>query len=929
MKLQMSDLDPEMTLETDPAGTLAVRTPRPALIGKFIYAIPFFLRRGNLRLATWLFLSSAWVLASLITIFSGGISSPGLFLCVPLIIVAAWTLGRAASWAFTAVYLSMTLGMALLEVFGIHLPRYLPSPPIATWIVVLFLVVTAVIPLFGVVDTLHETFAKARRQYEELRRQGQNLRESEERFRTLADSAPVMIWVTDPEGKATFFNQRCLNFSGRTSEEKLGDGWTAGLHPEDRERFLPLYRSSIEARREFRSVFRLRREDGEYRWVLCTGVPRFAPDNVCSGYTGTCVDITDQKMIEERLRAGEARLMDAQRLARVGSWERDIQSGAIYWSSEMLRMLGQPNGGPLSFPAFLNYVHPKDRDKILEVDRKLHSGVSYAEVEYRIVRPDGEVRFVRSIAESISDDRGAVVRIAGATQDVTGHVKAQELLRESERRLKHAERLARVGHWQWDIRANCVSGSDEMYRLFGKPHDYTPSYKGFLEDLAPAERHRVERAIKESLVKKTGHSIEYQIAHPNGQLRTISCTWEVILDEEGSPERIFGACQDLTDARRAQEESLARQKLESIGTLASGIAHDFNNLLGGVLAQAEVALADLDAGVSPTDELHRIRDAAIRGSEIVRQLMVYAGKETEASIPAEVSSIVREMIALLEISISKHAVVKADLIDDLPPVTASPAQLRQIVMNLVTNASEAIGDLDGEIRIRTAGVTIGASRGLREQLPPGEYVQLEVADTGPGILSGVQAKVFDPFFSTKAGGRGMGLAVVQGILRRSGGAIHLTSEPGKGAAFRVLLPCANGAVSAPDSNHPATKPTSLPEAAVLVVEDEHVLREAVVKMLRKTGLVALEAADGVAALEAIRDAKARIDVIFLDLTLPGASSREIAEAAKCLRPDARLIVTSAYGVDAASAALKAKVDLFLRKPYRLDHLVEMLRQNVR
>ena len=417
------------------------------------------------------------------------------------------------------------------------------------------------------------------------------LSESEERFRNLADAAPVMIWVTGVDKRASFFNRCCLDFTGKTMEEKLGDGWRAGLHPDDRDGYLSVYDSALDTRQEFRSVFRLRRADGEYRWVLCTGVPRLARGGLFAGYIGSVVEITDQKVIEEGLRASEVRLVAAQRLAKVGSWERQLDGEAIHWSEEILRIIGIPaDKAPLNLKTFLSYVHRKDREKVLEVDNRVSSSVAPVDTEYRIIRENGEVCFVRSIVEAIRDDQGAPVRITEAIQDITEQVRARELLRDSEEHLKNAERLAHVGHWQWDIRGNRVTGSDEMYRMFGKPPDYIPSYEGFLQDLNPADRERLERLIRDSLATKVGNSIEYQITLPNGDARTISCVWEVQQDEEGLPARIFGTCQDITESRRAQEESLARQRLESLGMLANGIAHDFNNLLGGVLAQAELAL---------------------------------------------------------------------------------------------------------------------------------------------------------------------------------------------------------------------------------------------------------------------------------------------------------------------------------------------------
>ena len=242
----------------------------------------------------------------------------------------------------------------------------------------------------------------------------------------------------------------------------------------------------------------------------------------------------------------------------------------------------------------------------------------------------------------------------------------------------------------------------------------------------------------------------------------------------------------------------AAQKLESIGTLASGIAHDFNNLLGAVLAQAELALAELAEGASPEGELNAIRDVAMRGSEIVRELMIYAGKESEVLEPVDVSEIVEGMLELLKISISKHATLETDLGQHLPADTGN------------CRADFAACDEPCYERLRGYGrsgrgdprddpACDGRARFSAVRAPGrGEYVQLEVSDTGRGMSPEIQARVFDPFFSTKSPGRGLGLALVHGIVRRLGGAINLASEPGHGTKFQILLPCA-GASSTGDS----------------------------------------------------------------------------------------------------------------------------------
>ena len=259
--------------------------------------------------------------------------------------------------------------------------------------------------------------------------------------------------------------------------------------------------------------------------------------------------------------------------------------------------------------------------------------------------------------------------------------------------------------------------------------------------------------------------------------------------------------------------------------------------------------------------------------------MIYAGKESGE--PVDVSEIVERMLELLKVSVSKHARLETDLGLDLPAVRANAAQIGQIVMNLVTNASEAMGDHDGVLRVTTRCVNVGpkSSKAISHELTEGDYLQLEVSDNGCGISQETQARMFDPFFSTKSVGRGLGLAVVRGIVRDLGGAINLASEPGHGTTFQILLPCAettSAAIRGPNSDiHQLAPPSQV--ATVLVVEDEDLLRQAVSKMLDKRGFTVIEARDGSAALDAIRGRNNPIHVLFLDITLPGASGREVLQ----------------------------------------------------
>jgi len=759
------------------------------------------------------------------------------------------------------------------------------------------------------------------------------LREEQQRLISIYNTVEDAIFhlAVEPEGQFRFVsvNAAFLRATGLSQGKVVGKIVNEVIPQPSLMMALGKYRQAIEEK----TVVHWE-ETSDYPTGRLTGevsvAPVFDNEGTCTELVGSVHDITQRKRDEaalrdreERLRASETQLKDAQRLAKVGSWERRIDTAISQWSDENRRMLGVSNDAPANFSTFINCVHPKDREKVLEIELKVRTTGGPGEVQYRILRPDGEVRFVHSVLEALRNDQGIAVRIVGASQDITEQVKAGELLRESEGRLKSAERLAHVGHWSWDLNSKQVIWSEECFRIFGRPTDCQPSYGEFLEAVRPQEIELVKRAEKERLANKSGTSIEYRIVRPDGDVRTVKSVAEVVLDEEGRPVRMFGAVQDITDVRRAQEESVARQKMESLGVLAGGIAHDFNNLLGSILAEAELVEADLPADSSPVEEIQRIKAVAMHGAEMVRELMIYAGQDQTSLVePVDLSRLVEEMLELLKVSSSKQVVLKIDLDRELPSVGGNASQIRQVVMNLVINASEAIGGKEGVIRVATSRVT-----GRLANLPTGNYVRLEVSDTGCGMTEEVKAKIFDPFFSTKFPGRGLGLAVVQGIVRSQGGAIHLISTPGQGTTFQVLLPCTSKWASDTPNvlNSRGTEQSNTRAGTILVVEDEELLRLAVSKALRKKGFSVIEASDGSAAMDLLRTHIDDLDVILLDVTLPGISSRQIFEEAQRIRPNLKVILSSAYGKETVDATFTGmRVGHFIRKPFQLGDLVSLL-----
>ncbi len=806
------------------------------------------LRLGFLRAASLIYLSGMFLYVTGIMILSGGIrNTPGLVFYASLPISAAWLFGYRATLWMAGVCISCALVLTLLDLGGVKLYPYLPAKPFAAWTFLVTAILIAALPVAQVLRTLQASLAQSHRSgqvlAEELRvarclrhvaTQSIDAIGIEAPCETILDTA-VEILHADLASIQMFQEEQGTNgrlkllghrgFSplaakrwewvGPDSRTTCGEALRTGERvivpdvrncdfmagSEDLQAFLD---AGIHSAQTFPLVSR----SGALMGMVSTywRQPHELSESELRAsdiLARLAADVIEQKSIEDRLRASEARLMSAQRLAKLGSWERDDETGNTVFSDEVLSILGMPDYPPRTLAEFLNFVHPEDRKRVLEGAMRARSTGASVAAEYRIIRADGEVRFVRSVNEAIRNERGAVIRVVGATQDIT-------------------------------------------------------------------------------------------------------------------------------DLKRGQEESAARQKLESVGTLAGGIAHDFNNLLGGVLAQAELALGELPAGSHPEEELKAIRDVAIRGSEIVRQLMIYAGKDSAIADLVDVSQIAREMLELLKVSVSKHVTLETELGQGLLAVRTNAAQVRQIVMNLVTNASEALGDRDGVIRVTTTCVKIGpeASIGVFNRLADGDYLQLEVSDNGCGMSPETQARVFDPFFTTKSAGRGLGLAVVGGIVRGLGGGIRIASEPGKGATFEVLLPCAETKAEATNDTLFASEESVHPnqECTVLIVEDEVPLRQAVVKKLLNTGFEILEAPDGTAAINFLKANVGKIDVILLDMTIPGASSAEvIAEAAKTW-PDIRVILTSAYSEEMVTTPLPVShICGFIRKPFQLADLVKMLR----
>ena len=435
--------------------------------------------------------------------------------------------------------------------------------------------------------------------------------------------------------------------------------------------------------------------------------------------------------------------------------------------------------------------------------------------------------------------------------------------------------------------------------------------------------HRDDLEVIVSEKPKIG--IVEQVRTTGGEKRWIQTDKVPFRDVNGTITGVMVVAQDITARKQLEAQTQHAQRLESLGVLAGGIAHDFNNLLAGILGNADLSLIELKDPEKARARIADIKTAGIRASELTRQMLAYSGRGKFVIETLSLNRVVHELGRLLQTSISKKAVLKYDLFEDTPAIDADAAQIRQVVMNLIVNASEALGDNSGVITLKTGVVDAEASyladAFLAEGLAEGRYAYLEISDTGCGMNKETLARIFDPFFSTKFTGRGLGLAAVLGIVRGHNGALKVYSEPGQGTSFKLLFPGSQALYTRNQATPPPTHWRG--SGRILVVDDEEILREVNRHALTKYGFTVATAFDGKDAVEIFRRSPRDFRLVILDMTMPRMSGEEAFRELRALNPDVKVLLTSGYNEqDATQRFVGTQLAGFIQKPFQISALIE-------
>ncbi len=770
------------------------------------------------------------------------------------------------------------------------------------------------------------------------------LRESEQQRALILSALPVCFYTGQIEEtfNVTWISESVESLTGYPAAEFLGQStlWFDRIHEEDSEdvarKFGKLLSTGIAA-----AEYRWLRKDGTYRWFWNQVVVTLAETGRFTQVVGIWLDITERKRAEEVLQKSRAVLYSfvEHTPAAVAMLDRDLCYIAVSRRWLLDYRLGKDDIiGKCHYDVFPEIR--KNQDWLDIHQRALGGSIERRDEDY-FAREDGNDDWLRWEVRPWYAEDDTIGGIMMFTEVITERKRAEVALRESQDRLDLALSGADLGLWDLDIPAGKLEVSERWAQIFGftlqdVPREAAEWYaRAHDDDKDPSVNHfwshiAGEIPMLDIEVRFRSRTNEWVWVHLRGKIGE--------RDSDGVPIRIAGTLLDISARKAAESDRQAleaqmqhTQKLESLGVLAGGIAHDFNNLLVGILGNADLALMDLPPGSPVRESLEDIVVSAQRAAELCKQMLAYSGRGRFVVAPVSMNELIREMNNLLAVSISKRVTMKFEPMPNIPLVHADATQIRQIVMNLLTNASEAIGDAEGEIHISTSVITWtraevkGTLVGC--ELEPGiPYVCMRIADTGVGMNDATLARVFDPFFTTKFTGRGLGMAAVLGIVRGHDGAIRVESEPGVGTTFEVLLPALQAKVEAPAPEAP--KPSEVHGSGlVLVVDDEQPVLDIASAMLHRRGFSVITAHDGREALQVFESRKDEVILAIVDLTMPRMSGGDLLMELQRLKPGLRVVLSSGYNEQEAVAQTHGeKMAEFIQKPYRAIDFYAMLQR---
>lgn len=736
---------------------------------------------------------------------------------------------------------------------------------------------------------------------------------SELQFQTFAQTMPNHVWTAQADGVPDWFNERTLTYLGVDTLLGPEQSWEDMLHPDDRPVVVKRWMASVETGHTYEIEFRIRRFDGEYRWHIVRALPIRNQDGRILRWIGTNTDIQDQKAAEAETARDRDRLWTlSQDLMLICDFEGIITAvnptakRLLGW--EETEMIGQP------ISAFL---HPDDISATAAEVERLADGATTLYFENRYRTNDGDYRLLDWNAVP---DAGYIHAVG---RDVTDE---RALARDRERIWKLSPVLKVVATTAGDV----LTVNPSWTKVLGWTLQQTVG-RNIMEFVAEDDRDTGAAGMAQLAAGVPVIEFENVFMTASGERRTIS--WTTVPEND----TLYGFGRDITAEREAAasltktEEALRQsQKMEAVGQLTGGIAHDFNNLLQGITGSLEIIQRRMAQG--RTTDLDRFitgaTTAANRAAALTHRLLAFSRRQPLDPQPVRANPLVASMDDLLRRTMGERITLQMNLADDLWLTLCDPNQLENAILNLAINARDAMPE-GGTLTIETHNACFEeADVGTHRELKAGEYIAIDVTDTGSGMDPDTIARAFEPFFTTKPQGQGtgLGLSMIYGFARQSEGYAQIASEIGKGTKFTLYLPRHYGKARTDDVALQIVEELRADEGeVVLVVEDEPVVRGLIVETLNELGYRAMEAADGPEGVAALQS-DSRIDLLITDIGLPGMDGRQVADAARLARPGLKILFMTGYAETAALASGFLEPGMaMVTKPFTIEALSTRVR----
>ena len=749
------------------------------------------------------------------------------------------------------------------------------------------------------------------------------LRASEERFRQLADAIDAVFWLVDPLDGLIYVSPGFERIWG-LSLTKLWDNrslWLEIILDDDRARVEEAQKGQFAG--EYDVEYRIRRPDGSIRWIADRGFPVPDAGNGRGRVAGVARDITEAKQAEQALSESESRFRLLSRATNDAIWDWDLLTDALWWNEGFETLFGyRREEVEPTIESWITRIHPDERERITaDIRLGIDHGADAWVGEYRFLRHDGSWAYVLDRGHVIHDAEGRPVRMIGGMTDLTERRRDEERLAKQAALLDIAQDAIVVrgidhGILYWNRSAERIYGWTASEAL-GKS----------IEELLYDDPDEFTRATETTLTTGRWSGILTQRCR-DGRAITVQGNWSLMRDAGGRPESILAVNTDVTERLALEEQLRQSQRLEAIGQLTGGIAHDFNNLLTVILGNSELLLDQMDVDDDRRELAEMSRAAAERGAELTQRLLAFSRRQPLEPKAVDVGHLLDGMRGLLRRTLTEAISMQLIHADSVGYAFVDPTQLESAVLNLCLNARDGMPD-GGSLTIEAANAEIDQDTARSHPgVEPGQYVMLAVTDTGVGIPAENIGQVFDPFFTTKEFGKGtgLGLSMVYGFVKQSGGHIKLYSEAGQGTTVRLYLPRAVQSDETAERRY-EVHPSVGGSETILLVEDDDLVRAHVDGMLRTLGYRVLAAGNGAEAMAILARAP-EVDLLFTDVVMPGGmNGRELADAARRIRPDLRVLFTSGYSESAIvhQGRLDPGVQL-LSKPYRLAELARRLRR---